>query len=167
MNRTMLEKRFAPSQIKQRKGRNGILDYVEGWSVIARLNEAFEGAWSFEVPWHEIRETEVLGSGIHGAAAFLFRGLARGARPSVADVQGNFESVWHLEAAHRPLRFGEKDTPASLLDLGTRMLAVLCDRIEPGTEVVAVEEPFAVPLIDQDTGEVLDCPFRGRCWVWG
>jgi RecB family exonuclease len=36
------------------------------------------------------------------------------------------------------------------------MLAVLCDRIEPGTEMVPVEEPFAVPLIDQDTGDVLD-----------
>jgi hypothetical protein len=71
------------------------------------------------------------GSGIHGAAAFLFRGLARGARPSAGDVQGYFESVWNLEAAHRPLRFGEKDTKDSLLDLGSRMLAVLCDRIEP------------------------------------
>ena len=60
MNRTLLEHPFAPAQIKQRKGRNGFLDYVEGWSVIARLNEAFQGAWSFEVPWHEIRETEVL-----------------------------------------------------------------------------------------------------------
>ena len=60
MNRTVLEKPFASEQIKQRKGRNGMLDYVEGWSVIQRLNEAFEGAWSFEIPWHEIRETEVL-----------------------------------------------------------------------------------------------------------
>jgi hypothetical protein len=60
MNRTLLEQPFAPAQIRQRKGRNGVLDYVEGWSVIARLNEAFEGAWSFEVTWHEIRETEVL-----------------------------------------------------------------------------------------------------------
>jgi CRISPR/Cas system-associated exonuclease Cas4 (RecB family) len=96
------------------------------------------------------------GSGIHGAAAFLFRGLAKGARPSAGDVQGYFESVWNLEAAHRPLRFGEKDTKDSLLDLGARMLAVLCDRIEPGIEVVAVEEPFAVPLVDQETGDVLD-----------
>ena len=61
MNRTLLEQPFAPAQIKQRRGRTGgVLDYVEGWSVIARLNEAFEGAWSFEVTWHEIRETEVL-----------------------------------------------------------------------------------------------------------
>ncbi len=32
------------------------------------------------------------GSGIHGAAAFMFRGIAAGERPSVADVQGYFES---------------------------------------------------------------------------
>ena len=60
MNRALLEKPFAPAQIRQRKGRNGVLDYVEGWSVIQRLNEAFEGAWSFEVTHHEIREDEVI-----------------------------------------------------------------------------------------------------------
>ena len=60
MNRSSLERPFAPEQIKQRKGRNGMLDYVEGWSVIQRLNEAFEGAWSLEVTHHEIREDEVL-----------------------------------------------------------------------------------------------------------
>jgi hypothetical protein len=37
--------------------------------------------------------TLAFGSGIHGAAAFPFRGLAKGARPSAGDVQGYFESV--------------------------------------------------------------------------
>jgi hypothetical protein len=60
MNRALLEKPFEPVQIRQRKGRNGLLDYVEGHTVIARLNEAFDGAWSFEVVSHEIREAEVL-----------------------------------------------------------------------------------------------------------
>ncbi len=60
MNRALLEKPFAPAQIRQRKGRNGVLDYVEGHSVIARLNEALEGAWSFDITHHEIREDEVL-----------------------------------------------------------------------------------------------------------
>jgi RecB family exonuclease len=45
---------------------------------------------------------------------------------------------------------------ASLLELGHRMLTVLCAQVEPGTQVIAVEEPFAVPLIDPETGEVLD-----------
>jgi hypothetical protein len=33
---------------------------VEGHSVIQRLNEALEGAWSFEIVHHEIREEEVV-----------------------------------------------------------------------------------------------------------
>jgi len=60
MNRQLLEKPFEPAQIRQRKGRNGMLDYVEGHSVIHRLNEALDGAWSFEIMQHEIREEEVL-----------------------------------------------------------------------------------------------------------
>jgi hypothetical protein len=60
MNRALLEQPFAPEQIKQRKGRNGVLDYVEGHNVIHRLNEALEGTWSFEIAHHEIRDDEVL-----------------------------------------------------------------------------------------------------------
>ncbi len=56
MNRDLLEKPFEPAQIKQRKGRNGPVDYVEGHLVIARLNEAFEGQWSFEIIRHDILE---------------------------------------------------------------------------------------------------------------
>ncbi len=36
------------------------------------------------------------------------------------------------------------------------MLAVLYRNQEPGTEILGVEQPFDVPLIDLDTGEVLD-----------
>ena len=56
MNRELLEKPFEPGKIKQRKGRDGLLDYVEGHTVIARLNEAFEGQWSFEIVRHDILE---------------------------------------------------------------------------------------------------------------
>jgi hypothetical protein len=54
------------------------------------------------------------------------------------------------------VRFGEKDTKESLLDLARRMLEVFHAKREPGAEVVAVEQPFDVPLIDLDTGEILD-----------
>src|SRR6185503_10958345 len=43
-----------------RRGPYGPLDYIEGHSVIARLNQALEGAWSFEITHHEVREDEVL-----------------------------------------------------------------------------------------------------------
>jgi len=91
-----------------------------------------------------------------GAMAFFLRGVQTGAPPSLADVQAFFEGYWGLETASRPIRFGEKDTKESLLDLATRMLEVFHKNQIPGTEIVGVEQAFDVPLIDQETGEVLD-----------
>ena len=57
MNRQLLEKPFEPNQIKQREGNFGrMLDYIEGHSVIQRLNDAFEATWSFEILEHQILE---------------------------------------------------------------------------------------------------------------
>ena len=57
MNRELLEKHFEPGQIKQRVGTFGnMLDYVEGHAVIQRLNDAFDGNWSFEIVKNEILE---------------------------------------------------------------------------------------------------------------
>lgn len=66
MNRELLEKPFAPDQIKQRQGNYGqILDYVEGHAMISRLNEAFDGNWTYELVNHwildETGEVLVLG----------------------------------------------------------------------------------------------------------
>lgn len=50
MNRELLEKPFDANQIKQREGSFGkMLDYIEGHAVIARLNDAFDANWSFEI----------------------------------------------------------------------------------------------------------------------
>jgi len=65
MNRELLDKPFRPDQIKQRKSEygDGVLDYLEGATVIQRLNEAFAAEWSFEIIEHLIQEKEVLVSG--------------------------------------------------------------------------------------------------------
>jgi len=61
MNRELLEKPFDPAQIKQREGNFGnTLDYVEAHAVIQRLNDAFEGNWSFEIVKHEVLDEEVV-----------------------------------------------------------------------------------------------------------
>ena len=55
MNRALLEKHFEPEQIKQREGSFGkTLDYIEAHSVIQRLNDAFDGEWSFTMTKYEI-----------------------------------------------------------------------------------------------------------------
>ena len=64
MNRQLLESTFPTDQIKQRNGNFGkTLEYIEGHSVIQRLNEAFDGCWSFEIVSHEILEDEVIVQG--------------------------------------------------------------------------------------------------------
>ena len=55
MNRELLEKPFEQDEIKQREGNFGkTLDYVEGTSIIQRLNDAFDAEWSFTILKHEI-----------------------------------------------------------------------------------------------------------------
>jgi hypothetical protein len=60
MNREILEQPFGPEQIKQREGNFGkMLDYIEGHAVIQRLNDAFDGEWSFTMTKYEImKETD-------------------------------------------------------------------------------------------------------------
>jgi hypothetical protein len=61
MNRQLLEQAFGPEEIKQRDGSFGqTLAYVSGHTVIQRLNDAFESAWSFEIVSHEIHKDEVI-----------------------------------------------------------------------------------------------------------
>jgi recombination DNA repair RAD52 pathway protein len=61
MNRELLEKPFEKEQIRQRKGNFGdTIDYVEAHAVIQRLNDAFEGQWSFEVLSQENNGSQVM-----------------------------------------------------------------------------------------------------------
>ncbi|MGC8778776.1 MAG: Rad52/Rad22 family DNA repair protein [Candidatus Caldatribacteriaceae bacterium] len=54
-NREILEKKFSKKEIKRRPGKEGKeLFYIETSSVIKRLNEAFDGEWSFEIKEKEI-----------------------------------------------------------------------------------------------------------------
>jgi len=64
INLDVLTRPFDPAQIKQREGRGGkLLDYLETHAVITRLNEAFGGAWSFEVLDFKTMEGEIV---VHG-----------------------------------------------------------------------------------------------------
>ena len=60
MNLDVLTRPFDASEIKQRDGRKGKrFDYVETHSVIARLNEAFDGQWSFRVLDRVVTDEEI------------------------------------------------------------------------------------------------------------
>lgn len=57
----ILQRPFVADQIRRRPGRNGDdVVYVEAHVIIGRLNEAFDGDWSFRVESHQILEDEVV-----------------------------------------------------------------------------------------------------------
>src|SRR3972149_4723046 len=61
MNREILEREFTDSQVKTKKGTFGNqVSYIEGSAIIGRLNEAFDGKWSFEIIEHKILDDEVV-----------------------------------------------------------------------------------------------------------
>ncbi|HOX57859.1 MAG TPA: Rad52/Rad22 family DNA repair protein [Verrucomicrobiota bacterium] len=61
MDMTALQAPFDPALVKQRRGAFGqMLSYVEVVEYIKRLNEAFNGEWSFEVLEHAIHDNEVI-----------------------------------------------------------------------------------------------------------
>jgi hypothetical protein len=102
MNRELLERPFEPAQIRQRKGRNGVLDYVEGWNVIQRLNDALESAWSFDVVQHEIRDDEVVV-------------LARLSAAGISKMQFGVSQITRERDSRKPVSLGD-DLKAAATD---------------------------------------------------
>lgn len=61
MKRDILERPFDAHLIKTRRGHSGkSFSYVEGAEYIKRLNEAFDGMWSFEVVEHSVNDRDVV-----------------------------------------------------------------------------------------------------------
>ena len=61
MKKDILTRPFASEQIKQRQGQGGkMLSYVETHAVIARLNEACDDGWSYEIVEHVVLDEEVV-----------------------------------------------------------------------------------------------------------
>jgi hypothetical protein len=78
LNRAVLERPFPQDSIRSRKGAFGRqLHYVEGLYYIRRLNEAFNGDWSWQVLEHEVHGSEVVVLGVleaGGVRKFAFGG---------------------------------------------------------------------------------------------
>lgn len=92
MNREVLEAPFPASIVKNRKGAHGEVFYVEAPHYIRRLNEAFDGIWSWKLLSHQIDGTEVV---VHGAleAGGLVRHAFGGANVTINKSTGEVVSL--------------------------------------------------------------------------
>ena len=104
----------------------------------------------------------VFGGAVHAAlAAHYGHAKAEGAAMPLEALQDAFRDRWEDEMDQPvPIVFDEQKDAGAFVDQGVDLLRVFHERA--GTpEVIAVEQPFSVDLVDPVTGEVLDVKLVG------
>jgi len=101
------------------------------------------------------------GSTHHALAAYYNHVQANGEAMSMEAIQDAFRGRWEAEMdLPVPIEFGEKKDAGAFVDQGVDLLRVF--HAQAGTpDVLAVEQPFSVDLVDPVSGEVLDLRLVG------
>ena len=93
MKREALDRPFEAALIRERPGQGGkLLAYVEGHEYIRRLNEAFDGQWSFRIVTHEVHDRDIVVVGELSAEGLVK--MAFGGAP----VQGEIADCFKIAA---------------------------------------------------------------------
>lgn len=105
----------------------------------------------------------VLGSAFHHAVAAHFLDVDRHEPASRDQLQELLrqELVAALEADGPPVLFDDAEDEAKLLGTAASMLDAFLLGFPKVDEVLGVEQPFELDLVDPHTGEVLDLPLVG------
>jgi CRISPR/Cas system-associated exonuclease Cas4 (RecB family) len=108
----------------------------------------------------EFRSTALLlGSAVHGAIGWFFTEKLEGRAPTRARAEEVLAADLLAGAAGAQVRWKDA-TPESLEYEGRRFLRLYLERFGD-LPVTAVEAPFGVELLDQESGEVLGRPLKG------
>ena len=107
----------------------------------------------------------VLGRAYHEAVANALIALHQGKVVQTDELAESFESAWarELKSDGPPIRWTAKVTEENQRGLGLRMVGAWHEQGLPqfaDAEIVAVELPFTVPIINSD-GEVTERPLEG------
>src|SRR5262245_13429554 len=101
------------------------------------------------------------GRALHAAVATFYRGYQEtGTRPPLDAITREFAIVWEAETAAQRLSFKGNTSVDSHLGLGKALLKKFYEEVQP-RKIEAIEYPFAVPLMDPNTGERMDVSLVG------
>lgn len=107
------------------------------------------------LPRGPVSSNLILGSAVHYALAEHHEKLRRGTRISDAQVRIAFFEEWNRRTADEVIDYG-KNEPNQLIEQGLELVSLLRAKEVPG-EIVAVEQPLIVPILDSN-GEYLEHP---------
>jgi putative RecB family exonuclease len=122
-----------------------------------RCPRQYEARYVLRLPAETRAVSLAFGSAIHEALAFFYAALRdHRPEPSLEELVPVFEEAWaHQLEDSVPVLFDERDTAASMVVTGTALLACFLKEAPRPAEVLAVEAPFCVEVVDPETGEVL------------
>jgi putative RecB family exonuclease len=99
------------------------------------------------------------GSAIHSAIEWWHKKRMEGRDPNWRDVSRVFAADFNAQQADN-IAYKDGESEADFVDKGKSMLAVYLKEYS-GAPPKAVEMPFRVHLVDQETGEMLELPLDG------
>jgi CRISPR/Cas system-associated exonuclease Cas4 (RecB family) len=113
--------------------------------------------------WEFTPEALPFGSVIHATVATFYHDVQEtGAKPELESWLAEFRERWQMAIADAkpPIRFQKDHTAESLEEQGITLLRAFHEAAAPRV-IAEVEYPFAVPLVDPDTGETLETTLVG------
>ena len=99
------------------------------------------------------------GSSIHSSLEWLHKQQLQGNPVSLEKLYKILESDWYCQKVDTRIEYKNGETWENLFLKAKEMLNLYVQ--EPARKVVAAEYSFEVPLINKDTGEMLDVPLQG------
>ena len=99
------------------------------------------------------------GTSIHSALEWLHKERLKGNPVSFEKLTKILEADWYSQKADAQIEYKNGESWEMLLLKGKEILNLYLS--EPVQKIVAAEYPFEVPLINQETGEMLDVPIQG------
>ncbi|MBI3725381.1 PD-(D/E)XK nuclease family protein, partial [bacterium] len=101
-----------------------------------------------------------LGSALHNAHAFMRASQQKREPVVLDDARQVFAESYDVLASNPIVEFSDESEREAHREAGFKYVALIHADLRKD-EVLAVEEPFEVPLVDPGTGEVLDRPLKG------
>lgn len=114
-----------------------------------------QAAWPFKP------EGLVFGSAIHQALEHYYLGRKESRDVPIPELVAIYDAAWEKESSENTVLFKNGNTAEKLLQSAEAMLKAFKEGVQPG-EVIAVEQPFSVDMVDPESGESLGVPLAGR-----
>jgi len=114
-----------------------------------------------KIAWPFKPEGLVFGTGIHQSLEHFYLGQMETRDVPVDELVAIFDASWEKEEAENTIRYKNGNTAEKLHDIAGKMLSIFKKKVAPG-EILAVEKPFSIDLVDPDTQISLGIPLVGR-----